>query len=190
MNLVPLLTALALSAACAAAGAAETVTVLGIPLGGKLKMPIRQCSLAELGTDVRSLCWVDRPNRLLGGYLWGSLKVPGSDQRPRWAAGGAYRATIKKDGTLSSFDASTSQSDDFAEISKSISGRFGRPQRESKPGARIRSAEWARPEAQIQLLCSWDIGCTAKFTSAATRAANELELAARAAKEATRPLAP
>lgn len=161
------------------------VTVLGLPLGGKLQMPIRQCSVSELGTDVRSLCWVGTPT-VIKGARSGSLQVPGADQRPKWAAYGSYSAWIGKDGTLRSFEVRTSSADQFVEILNSITGRFGQSERESRPGSAIMSAEWTRNDINIRLLCADSIGCNTTFTAGAAHAAHQRDLAARAAKDAAR----
>jgi hypothetical protein len=60
------------------AHATDSITVLGLPLGGKLPIPIRQCSTQELGADVRSLCWVSAPD-VIKGARSGHLQVSGAD---------------------------------------------------------------------------------------------------------------
>lgn len=165
------------------------VTVLGLPLGGKLVTPIRQCSAQELGADVRSLCWVSAPS-VIKSARYGSLEVPGADQRPKWAAYGSYSAWVGKDGTLHSFEVRTSPADQFVEILNSITGRFGQSERESRPGSATMSAEWTRKDINIRLLCASSIGCNTTFTSGAKHAEHLKELAARAAKDAVRPATP
>lgn len=184
------LLAAALLFACATASAAEPVVVLGLPLGGKLKMPIRQCSLNELGMDVKSACWVGSPNILSDGTRAGGLSVPGSDTRPKWAAYGTFDAFVGSDGTLTSFTIHTTRADEFVEILNSITGRFGQSKRESRPGSRISSAEWDWKGTHIQLICSSDIGCNTTFVSAdRTEAARKAE-ARRKAIEDARPASP
>ncbi|WP_141828329.1 hypothetical protein [Herbaspirillum sp. SJZ107] len=188
MRALPLLAGLLLSAATAT-HAAEPVTVLGLPLGGKLKMPIRQCSFKEVGTDARSMCWVDAPTTYQGTKS-GIVIVPGSDKRPLWAAHATFRIDVSRDGTLESFSAHTAQASSFVEILNSITGRFGQSTRESRPGSRIHSAQWNSKGMHIELICSDDMGCNSVFVSAAVVTATERAVSARKAIEAARPAAP
>jgi len=176
---------------CAAgvAMAAEPVTVLGLSLGGKLKMPIRQCATREIGTDAKSLCWLGEPFDYKGSKS-GSLIVPGTDTRPKWAAYGSFNVSIAKDGTLRSVGVKTSRAEEFVEILNSITGRFGQSKRETQPGASIDAATWDRPDIHIELVCSRSFGCNTKFSSGAEHAEHMRELAARKAKDAARPASP
>lgn len=169
--------------------AAEPVTVLGLPLGGKVKMPIRQCSTQEIEGEPKSLCWVGPPFNYKGSR-GGALNSPGADARPKWAAYGSLNARIAKDGTIRSLEIKTSRSEAFVEILNSITGRFGQSQRKTKPGASIETPTWDRPNIYIELLCSRPIGCSTKFSSTAEHADHLEELAARRAKDAARPAAP
>lgn len=167
----------------------EPVTVLGLPLGSGVGLSTRQCKVIELGTDVKSLCWVDSP-QLLDGSRTGSIAVPGSDSRPKWAAFGTFEATISNNGTLRSFAINTSDGSVFEEIRDSVAARFGSPKTESRPGARLMSAEWDRDDVYIRLNCAVRSGCHTRFVSAAWRARHVQEMAARKAKDTARPATP
>lgn len=188
MRAIPLLASLLLSAA-AATHAAEPVTVLGLQLGGKLKMPIRQCSIKEIGTDVRSMCWVDAPT-VYRGKETGLVIMPSSDKRPQWAAYATLKITIANDGTLESLRVHTLQASSFTEILNSITGRFGQSKRESRSGSRIGSAQWDSNGMHIELICSYDIGCNSVFVSADAVAASERAVSARKMTDAARPAVP
>lgn len=179
------LAALALSVT---ATAAEPITVLGLPLGGKLKMPIKQCTLKEVTvTDAPAICWVDAPMSHKG-WRSGGIKVPKSSTRPEWAAHGTFRAYINNDGTLTSFAITTYRYERSDQIVASIAHRFGRPSKES-PGETY-LALWDKTEIRIQVLCDPRLGCKTDFTIP-DRSPEALRAAARAkAIEAARPIAP
>lgn len=168
---------------------AQPVTVLGLPLGGKLKMPLKSCPALKLGAEVPAVCWKSSPHTFDKTGL-GDIRVPGADQRPRWAAHGEFNAWIANDGTLRSFDVRTFDHSAFIEIINSITGRFGQSKRESPAGSSTMASEWERPDIYIHLLCAKEIGCKTTFTSAEARAGHLRELAARKAKDAARPASP
>ena len=169
------------------ARAEEPVTVLGLPLGGKFKMPIRQCEIRELGKDVRSLCWVDRPY-VTGGVRLGSISVPGADTRPKWAAFASFDAHVEKDGTLSKLGVQTFSDGAFDEIVSSISSRFGKPS-DFSTGPTTKGATWNRQDIHIRMYCGYR-GCQVEFQSPAYYAQLQRELAARKAKDAARAISP
>jgi hypothetical protein len=172
---------------CAAgfASAAEPVTVLGLPLGGKLKMPIRQCSTNELGTDVKSLCWVEKPFAYKDSRLGGVI-VPGSASRPKWAAHASFEISVKTDGTLEKISVESFSQPDDSEINKSVTARWGQSDRGMGTGTRI---EWKRPEIYVGLFC-YDRKCKTDFLSPANYAEWMRELDARKRKDARRPVSP
>jgi len=168
---------------------AAPTTVFGLPLGGKVKMPIPKCPARAAETGVQSLCWESIPNTIMGGRS-GWAQVPGEDQMPRWAAHGFFEPRVKNDGTLESLVVKTSSADQFVEILNSISGRFGQSQRESRPGSAIMTADWTRDDIHIKLLCSASIGCNTTFISGVAHAAHLRELAKRKARDAARAATP
>lgn len=173
----------------ALAGAAEPVTVLGLPLGGKVKMPIPKCPTNATDTEVRMLCWAGTPT-VYKGARSGWARVPGEDQMPKWAANGIFEPWIKNDGTLHSFEVKSPNADQFVEILNSIGGRFGQSQRESRPGSAIMSAEWIRKDINIRLMCARGTGCVTTFTSSEAYAEHQRDLAARKAKDDARSATP
>jgi hypothetical protein len=170
--------------------AAEPVIVLGLSVGGKLKTPTKHCSPKEDISNYSHLCWAEPPANLADGGRIGILGVPGSDQRPKWAAYGTFEARVAKDATLESFEIRTPRADAFVEILNSITGRFGQSDKESRPGSRIRSAQWDRSDISIRLLCSDDIGCNTTFTSPKLAASTARAIAVEKAKDAARPASP
>lgn len=171
------------------ATAAEPVTVLGLPLGGKVKMPILKCPAPDTDSEVRSLCWVETPQRYKGARS-GWARAPGESKMPKWAARGFLEPWVKDDGTLQSLTVKSGSADQFTEILNSISSRFGQSQRESRPGSATKSAEWTRDDVHIQLLCSSSIGCSTTFTSGAAHAAHLQAVAAREQKDSARSVSP
>lgn len=174
----------------APATAAEPVTVFGLNLGGKLKAPFRQCTMKEIGTDVRSLCWVS-PAFMSKGWRSGSIEVPGAGNHPAWAAHGSFDAVVAQDGTLGELKVRTYPVDKFHEIMKSISARFGHAtQFTSLPESKALIASWDRSDVKIDLLCTPKIDCHTTFTSPARAAYLAREKSAQREKESSRPLSP
>src|SRR5689334_4266154 len=124
MKIVP---AIALMLLCSATltQAAEPINILGLPLGAKLKTPIRQCAPNEQNTDVTSLCWVHKPELAASGARVGVVAVPGADRRPEWAAQKTLQVYVESDGTLSAVTFHTARPDAFDKIVHSVSETFG-----------------------------------------------------------------
>jgi hypothetical protein len=177
--------ALLVGTTCAAV---EPITVLGLPLGGKLKMPIRQCSVREIGSDVRSLCWVGQPTVLKKSGS-GPLAVPGANQRPKWAALGTFDASVDNDGTLRRFEFWSPGGNNFIEILNSITGRFGQSDRESPPGASLSTATWRRGWLSVNLFCNRGRDCRTTFAMSDPVAAKQAA-AAEKRKDDARPAVP
>lgn len=170
------------------AAAPDGVTVFGLGLGAKLKAPFRQCTMKEIGTDVRTLCWISPPF-MHKGWRTGSIQVPGADSRPAWAVNGSFDASIAKDGTLGELKIRTYPGDKFNDIMNSIGLRFGPATKvTSLPGSKVMSASWNRPEVRVELMCGPKIDCHTKFTSPARASELAREEGAQRAKEAARPL--
>jgi hypothetical protein len=183
-----LLCALLCAASSAQAGA--PVTVLGLPVGGKLKTPAKHCPVKQDASNYGRLCWLESPELLTDGTKMGKLGVPGSDERPKWASYGNFEVRIGKDGILEAVNVRTPRAEAFIEILNSITGRFGQSDKESPPGARIQSASWDRSDISIRLLCSGEVGCSTTFASPALTASVARAAAAEKAKDAARPPSP
>jgi hypothetical protein len=178
-----------LLAAYGTSWAAEPVTVFDLPLGGKLKMPLKQCPAFRLDAEVPAVCWKGSPHSFNKTRL-GEIGVPGEGRRPKWAAHSEFSAWIANDGTLKSFDVRTFNASAFVEIINSITGRFGQSKRETPVGSSTMVAEWERQDIYIHLLCAREIGCKTTFKSAAAHADHLKEIAARKAKDDARPASP
>lgn len=170
------------------ASAVEPVTVLGLPLGGKLQAPMRKCKDAPPKMDA-PLCWIY--SRIgSAGTVSGALHVPGEDARPKWAAYAAFEGNIAKDGTLQQFTVESSNNYPFEQIVDSISARFG-PPKSSKPSASYRSyASWDRPEIGIRILCELSGKCYTKFLSAEVAADERRRIHEVVKRNAARPIMP
>lgn len=173
----------ALLLASLAASAAEPVTVLGLPLGGKLKMPIRQCKISDLGKETKSLCWVDAP-RAYKNTRSGMVLVPGQDARPSWAANALFSIRVHTDGTLEKIEVERFSQENDEVIRTSVSARWGSPTRLGNS-----TAEWKRPEIYVSILC-YDRKCKTEFLSPDSYKEWMRELDDRKRKDAARPVSP
>ena len=187
MKKLILLVLIASAAHAAPANPADHVDIFGLPLGGKLKAPPRQCSMKEIGTDVRSLCWIS-PQFTHKGWRTGSIIVPGANTRPAWAAHGSFDAAVTKDGTLGELRVSTYPASKFDEIQRSIALRFGPPTGASSVRREAKISKWTRADIRIELVCAPKIDCITTFTSPARIAELEREQKAQQDKESARPL--
>ncbi|MGJ9420446.1 hypothetical protein ACHAC9_22220 [Massilia sp. CMS3.1] len=176
------------SAHATSAVATDPITVFGLTLGAKLKTPFRQCSMKEIGTDVRSLCWISPPS-MHKGWRTGSIQVPGADSRPAWAVNGSFNASVAKDGTLGELEIRTYPADKFQEIMRSIGLRFGPATKFTPlPASKVLSASWSRPDIKIELMCGPKIDCYTTITSPKRVIELARERDAQREKEASRPL--
>jgi hypothetical protein len=175
---------------CHYAAAADSAMIFNLPLGGKLKMPVRVCEFREIGSDqVRSMCWIERPFMHKGTML-GGLELPNPDSRPSWAAHALFKAQVGNDGTLEKLSARSSSFDRQYEIRQSIESRFGLPSEVSPTGSPISGAAWHQKDIHIKMLCSREIGCDVEFSSVRAYDALQKELSARRAKDSARPISP
>ena len=156
---------------------ADTLNILGLPLGKTFRTPVPQCTSIETRADPKTLCWESAPEILEGGIRFGIVNVPDADKQPKWAAQGKYVASITRDGKLTAFTVRTAKAEDFAEIANYLAGRFGAPMHPSRPGAQTVSAYWNAKYAQIELTCPSDNGCETKlvFTDWNERTQRSLE---------------
>jgi hypothetical protein len=170
---------------------AQPVTqIFDLPLGGKVKMPVRACRFDEIGSDnLRTICWVGPPS-IFKGTRSGSIGLPGADKRPRWAAYATFEASIDKDGTLSEISVWSRSAVARNEIIASIESRFGLPSEASPASEVSASAAWHQKDVHIKMLCSPSIGCRVSFSSAAAFENLQRELRERRTKDAARAQAP
>jgi hypothetical protein len=175
-----------LSATCQAD---DSISIFGLPLGGKMPAPVKVCAANQIGSEA-SMCWVGRPSSFKGSKS-GYINLPGgSDRRPRWAAHAMFEATIARDGALEKISARTRKLDDRNEIMKSLEVRFGLPTEASPVSDSTSSANWHRKGVHIRMLCSRDIACEVAFSSQSAFDSLQKELAARRTKDAARPASP
>ena len=168
--------------------AAEPVAVLGLPLGGKLPTPVRQCK-HELPKRAVTVCWI-YSSKGHGGNVSGGLRVPGQDDRPAWAAYAQFEAKFTRDGTLREFTVESDESHSFKTIVDSISARFGRPANPAPLPSYSGYASWDRQEIGISILCKKGGKCYTKFSSADLAADNRKRLQEVVKRNAARPIAP
>lgn len=187
MKSIALLLVSALLAQGAHVGAAEPITVLGLPLGGKLPTPVGKCKNAPPKRDAEA-CWVY--SRKWPEGISGSLHLPDDPSRPTWAAFAMFEASIAKDGTLTQFTVESSDLYSFKTIVDSISSRFGRPLLPAPPPSYMGFASWDRPEIGITTFCKISGPCYTKFVSAEVAADNRKRAQEVAKRDAARPIAP
>ncbi|QYG01839.1 hypothetical protein [Massilia sp. NP310] len=187
MKSIALLLASVLFAQGAPAGASEPITVLGLPLGGKLPAPVGKCKNAPPKRDAGA-CWVY--SRKWPGGVSGSLHLPDDPSRPTWAAYAMFEASIAKDGTLKEFTVESSDVYSFKTIVDSISSRFGRPALPTPPSSYMGFASWDRAEIGITTFCKISGPCYTKFVSAEVAADNRRRTQEVVKRDAARPIAP
>jgi hypothetical protein len=174
--------AICLAQACPAM--ADPISILGLPLAGKMKAPTRVCRPSEDGVaPVKSACWISPPS-VYKNTKSGSVLLPGADQLPRWAAHVTFDITVQNNGTLDEIKVRTYGANDWVSVCDSISPRFGAPTTSSQ-GA-ISRATWVRPELYAEVLCNHE-GCRVKFLSRSAYDEWQQELDARKKKDAGRP---
>jgi hypothetical protein len=155
-----LLRTIACLLACSAGLAhADTLNILGVPVGKSFNTPIPQCSANEAGMDAKTLCWISPPDRLKNGIRSGAVSVPDADKQAPWAAQGKYVAYVTRDDQLTGLTVHTTKADDFAEIARFFSERFGSPRHPSPAGAQTASAYWNTKYGQVELSCPAGKGC-------------------------------
>lgn len=188
MKLLPAIACLILGASNLAQ--AETINILGLPLGKTFRAPLPQCDTKEAGAAPKTLCWASAPGILDGGIWTGIVHVPDADKQPPWAAQGKYVASITRDGKLSAFTVHTARAEDFAEITRFFADRFGAPMHPTAQGAPSSSAYWNAKYGQIEVACPSGKGCDAKlvFTDWNERTQHGLEQ--RRNVETPRPVTP
>ncbi|MEH6434329.1 hypothetical protein [Massilia sp. DD77] len=178
------LPSLALFLVGTAVNAAEQMTVLNLPLGGKLPQPIRVCKPQGLtDKEVKAMCWISAPFAYKGRKS-GMVDLPGRDQRPRWAANATFNISVGPDNTLSKINVTSFNGQAQTEIRNSISSRFGPPL--PNPGGIV---EWKRSDIYIRSYCS-PAECRTEFLSPVEYAEWQGELDARKKKDLARPVAP
>jgi hypothetical protein len=170
--------------------AEDSLVVLGLPLGGKLKTKIRHCHVSELATSVKSACWVSRPYLAKDGSMSGHIEFPDRDTVPKWAAHASYEASVSKNNELMSFKITVHSGSHRDEILESISQRFGRPSSASPINRGLSSATWDKKDIYIHMLNNQSTNCHIEFRSAVAQAEYEKEMAARRKADAARAVVP
>lgn len=164
------------------AALAAPVTVLGMPLGGKLPYTPSSC---PINTDkIKKVCWVGTPYAYKDGTRLGMAALPDADSRPKWAAYSTFEIALKKDLTLTEIKV-RSEGIERSEIYQSISSRFGPPWHQSG----IISAKWDREDVVTDLSCASITKCWTTFR----RTPTDDDLAKQAAaksREKVRPISP
>jgi hypothetical protein len=171
-----------------ATAATAPVQVLGLPLGGNVKLPIRNCKQSEIGAvDVKSICWVSPPF-MYRKHMIGRANVPGSDARPLWAAHATFELNVSTGGMLNRVSAHTFSARDYAQVRQSVSSRFGEPTFIQPDGST--RAIWHLKTIHIELSCRDDHGCDTNFLTPELQAEEAAETIARLKKDAARPVTP
>lgn len=143
--------ALALSALAALSVAnAESISVLGLPLGGKLAHQVKQCP--DDYKKRTSLCWLGKAFRSSDGAMTGTVSVPDKNL-PKWVAYQLPNIVINAHGQLSSIRYLTSEAlwRDRKEIVAGIAQRFGPAEEVTHRG--VYTATWTPSKHLIQLGC-------------------------------------
>ena len=182
-----LLPALALYLLANAAGAAEPVTVLGLPLGGKITPSVKNCTSAAPKRNA-PICWIVS-NKDYEEFTFGSLHIPESAALPAWAASATFEANVDRTGVLIMFTVESGERYEPRTIVDSISARFGSPAFSGPVGLFKAHARWERPEIEISMLCEAK-RCFTHFRSGAEAAEGRRRGEEAVKREAARPLTP
>jgi hypothetical protein len=171
--------------------AAESITILGLPLGGKLASSPKVCPKSAIGNPSnKALCWIDAPYVYPPtGSKYGHVAMPETERLPQWAAYAMYKASVSKSDELESLELKTTSGNIAGEIERAISSRFGKPTKAAISG-RNPSAEWRHRDVSIKYLCDGATLCLVEFTSAKKRAKNEREMVEREKIDARRAISP
>jgi len=168
------------------------VAVFGYPVGGRLSAPMRVCTIDELTTNHKSLCWVDKPFVSSDGSKMGTVDLPNPDSLPAWAAYASFRMQFDKSGLLEVITVRDQEGDIYLsaqQISKSIISRFGQPtSADLRRGRKPQVAVWTRNDIHIVMQCYSN--CEVKFWSPAAQAKYDKEMAERTKVEKARPQSP
>jgi len=183
----PLLFTLTLGLLACAANAAETVTVLSLPLGGKIQPSLQNCKDAPPKRNAPT-CWIVSKKGYKGSRF-GNLHLPESAALPAWAAYATFEASVDRDGVLTMFTVESGERYEPATIIDSISARFGRPGFSGPVGLFKANATWRRPEIEISMLCE-ETRCFTHFRSGAEAAEGRRRGEEAVKREAARPIAP
>lgn len=168
--------------------ASEAVTVLGLPLGGKMKPVPGNCrDFSPRKGGEQSICWIYSV-RGDNGSKHSALHMPSADSRPSWAAYAEFEAEVSKDGTLNQFTV-VSSAKTARDITDSISTRFGKPSYSVLKPSFEWSALWDSPEIEISTLCDFK-NCQTRFRSAKVAAAERAKQKERTKVDAARPISP
>lgn len=168
--------------------AADPITILGLPLGGKISPQPQVCKFSEVASPT-AMCFIDKPAKNDNG-LYGSLNLPDA-QKPRWAMYGQLKVSISATGELERMDYSTSKNwAQLGEIISSIGARFGAPTSQELLGTQIPWAAWDLPLVHIRATQWGDRCCEVAFLTpqAVARAAEETRR--HKAQENARPVSP
>lgn len=177
--------AAALATQCVAADVLAQATLLGVPFGEKLQLV--QCP--AITDKARVPCWIDKPFLYKPtGSKSGYVHLPNSKDRPEWAAYAMFQILQDKDGRVQELKVNTFGSQGRAQISESISMRFGKPYQDELRRSDISWAAWRSPEGHVDMRCKEE--CWIEFRTPAAQAALKSELAERAKQNANRPKSP
>ena len=174
---------------CGSVYADAVVTVLGIPLGGKLPYQVKICPSNADG--LKEFCWTEKPGPVENGgdVKGGYLRVPNSDALPKWAVNGKFWVYVSKEGEFNGLNVYIDYAIDGRTIEQSITQRFGLPAKTTTTRSGLQSY-WDRPnDIQIDLECGEGY-CTVRFRSLrVVRGYKEHEAEIRK-KDASRPVSP
>lgn len=172
---------------CANITSAQTVTMFGLPLGGKLVTEPKICLVDASKT--KTLCWIDRPFKAKDGSRQGGVAIP-EVGLPSWAMYQNPEISLSNRGELQSIRFSSEtllrvQSD----IQASISSRFGKPSVFSQI-IDLTNLRWYATGVEVRMACTPNQLCIVEFLSATEIAEREKLLTTRKAQDAARPKSP
>lgn len=167
---------------------ADPITILGLPLGGKLSPMPKVCKFSEVASPTAT-CFIDKPTKYERGQ-YGSLNLPDA-HKPRWAMYGSVNVSLSSTGELERITYRTSE--DWVkidEIVSSIGARFGAPTAKELYATQIPWAAWEMPSVHIRATQWGNRCCDVTFITPAAAARDAEDIRRRDAQEKARPLSP
>jgi len=181
VNFARILLALSTALIVIGARAAEPVSVLGFPVGGKLNAVPKVCSKDK----PKAPCWQGKPSTAGDGDLYGPVTLPSSHALPAWATSAQFYFRVQKDAKLLALTVRTGSGKDKDAIVRMVNDTLRQPPDAKADGSSWSKVRWEKNSGSAYLLCYAE-SCEVDFRSAELKEKLAKEAAERAEMEAKR----